>query len=88
LRVCVRSRLNRTADLDGEVDAAPGLKIPGAAYHALAELVEQDCVEVIVTTNLDPMIVTAFPRAGIERRSRAEALPRSQAPTESRGLCS
>jgi hypothetical protein len=27
------------------------------------------------------------PGAGIKRRSRAEALPRSQAPTESRGLC-
>jgi hypothetical protein len=29
----VRHRLNRTADLDGEVDAEPGLKIPGAVHH-------------------------------------------------------
>src|SRR5215469_10461285 len=33
LRVSVRHRLNRTADLDGEVDAEPGLKIPGAVHH-------------------------------------------------------
>ena len=33
LRVGVRHRLNRTADLDGEVDAEPGLKIPGAVHH-------------------------------------------------------
>ena len=33
LRVGVRPRLNRTADLDGEVDAEPGLKIPGAVHH-------------------------------------------------------
>ena len=30
LCVGVRHRLSRTADLDGEVDAEPGLKIPGA----------------------------------------------------------
>ena len=30
LRVGVRHRLNRTADLDGEVDAEPGLKIPAS----------------------------------------------------------
>jgi len=68
-----------TAGLDGEVDAAPGLKIPGAEYHALAklaELVKRGCDEVLVTTNLDPLIVTAFPCAGMEGRSRAEALPR------------
>ena len=29
LRVGVRHRLNRAADLDGEVGAEPGLKIPG-----------------------------------------------------------
>jgi len=33
LRVGVRPRLNRTADLDGKVDAEPGLKIPGAVHH-------------------------------------------------------
>jgi hypothetical protein len=33
LRLGVRYRLERTADLDGEVDAEPGLKIPGAVHH-------------------------------------------------------
>ena len=33
LRLGVRHRLKRTADLDGEVDAEPGLKIPGAVHH-------------------------------------------------------
>jgi hypothetical protein len=33
LRVGVQHRLNRTADLDGEVDTEPGLKIPGAVHH-------------------------------------------------------
>ena len=33
LRLAVRHRLKRTADLDGEVDAEPGLKIPGAVHH-------------------------------------------------------
>jgi hypothetical protein len=33
LCVGVRHRLNRTADLDSEVDAEPGLKIPGAVHH-------------------------------------------------------
>jgi hypothetical protein len=54
------------------------LKIPGTANHALAELAERGCVEVIVTTNLGPPIVTAFPARG-SRGAHAEALPRSQA---------
>ena len=33
LHVGLRHRLNRTADRDGEVDAEPGLKIPGAVHH-------------------------------------------------------
>jgi hypothetical protein len=33
LHVGVRHRLKRTADRDGEVDAEPGLKIPGAVHH-------------------------------------------------------
>ena len=34
----VRHRLNRTADRDGEVDAEPGLKIPGAVHHCPARV--------------------------------------------------
>ena len=44
------AQLNRTADLDGEVDAEPGLKIRALCIIALAELVERGCNEVIVTT--------------------------------------
>ena len=46
LRVGVRHKLNRTADLDGEVDAEPGLKIRALCIIALAELVERGCNEV------------------------------------------
>jgi hypothetical protein len=78
-------RLNHTADLDGKIDAAPGLRIPGAAHHALTELVTRGYARVIVTANLDPLIVTAWPGAGTEKSSSAQALPRSKAPTKSRG---
>jgi len=87
LRVGVRHRLNRTADLDGEVDAEPGLKIRALCIIALAELVERGCNEVIVTT-FSPRRCDRIACAGIERRSRAVAWPCSQAPTESRGLVS
>jgi hypothetical protein len=50
LRAGVRHRLNRTADLDGEVDAEPGLKTRALCIIALAELVERGFIEVIVTT--------------------------------------
>ena len=83
LRVGVPHRLNRTADLDGEVDAEPGLKIRALCIIALAELVERGCIEVIVTT-FSPRRCDRIACAGIERRSRAVAWPCSQAPTESR----
>ena len=86
LRVGVRHRLNRTADLDGEVDAEPGLKIRALCIIALAELVERGCNEVIVTT-VSPRRCDRIACAGIERRSHAVAWPCSQAPAESRGLC-
>jgi hypothetical protein len=44
-------------------------------------------VSVIATTSLDPLIVTASALVGIERRSRAETLGRSQGLIESRGFC-
>ena len=87
LHVDVRHRLNRTADRDGEVDAEPGLKTPGAVLIALAELVERGCIEVIVTT-FSPRRCDRIARARIERRSRTVAWPCSQAHTESRGLVS
>jgi hypothetical protein len=36
LRVGVRHRLNRTADLDGEVDTQPGLKIRALRSRTVA----------------------------------------------------
>jgi NAD-dependent SIR2 family protein deacetylase len=43
-----------------------GLKVPGRAHLALAELVAHGYVKVIVTTNFDRLIETALLRAGIE----------------------
>jgi hypothetical protein len=57
-------------------DAADGAVATGGARPA----------QVIVTANLDPLIVTALPARG-SRGARTEALPRSQAPSESRVLC-
>ena len=37
-----------------------GLKIPGAAHHALADLIARSYVRVIVTTNFDRLIETAL----------------------------
>lgn len=45
-----------------------GLKIPGPAHHALAELVARGYVKVIVTTNFDRLIETALRGAGIEEQ--------------------
>jgi hypothetical protein len=50
----------------GEISA--GLKVPGAAHHALAELVGRGYVRVIVTTNFDRLIETALRGAGIEEQ--------------------
>ena len=86
LRVGVRHRLNRTADLDGEVDASRVGRSRALCIIALAELVERGFIEVIVTT-FSPRRCDRIARTGIERRSRAVAWPYSQAPTESRGLC-
>jgi hypothetical protein len=59
----LRSVIEPSAD---EIRA--GLKIPGAAHHALAELVSRGYVRVIVTTNFDRLIETALRGAGIEEQ--------------------
>jgi SIR2-like domain/Restriction endonuclease len=59
----LRSVIEPSAD---EIRA--GLKIPGAAHHALAELVVRGYVRVIVTTNFDRLIEAALRMAGIEEQ--------------------
>jgi hypothetical protein len=59
----LRSVIEPSAD---EIRA--GLKIPGAAHHALAELVRSGYVRVIVTTNFDRLIETALRSAGTEEQ--------------------
>jgi hypothetical protein len=59
----LRSVIEPSAD---EIRA--GLKIPGAAHHALAELVVRGYVRVIVTTNFDRLIETALRNTGIEEQ--------------------
>lgn len=59
----LRSVIEPSAD---EIRA--GLKIPGPAHHALAELVTQGYIRVIVTTNFDRLIETALRDAGIEEQ--------------------
>jgi hypothetical protein len=81
LRVGVRPRANRTVDLDGEVGTAPGLKALSAALQALAELLDLGSADAGMTTDLDPLIVTA-PGIGIKKRTR-EGVARSQAPPRS-----
>lgn len=59
----LRSIIEPSAD---EIRA--GLKVPGPAHHALAELVAQGYVKVIITTNFDRLIETALRSAGIEEQ--------------------
>jgi hypothetical protein len=59
----LRSLIEPSAD---EIRA--GLKVPGAAHHALAELVGRGYVRVIVTTNFDRLLETALGTAGIEEQ--------------------
>jgi hypothetical protein len=82
LRVGVRPRANRTVDLDGEVGTAPGLKALGAGLQALAELLDLGCADAGMTTDLDPLIVTALPGIGIKKRTREGVAPLAGAPTE------
>jgi hypothetical protein len=53
----------------------PGRQAPvedlGVLRIMPGELVERGCAKVIVTTDLELLIVIALPRAAIERRSRA-----------------
>ena len=70
----VRPRANRTVDLDGEVGTAPGLKALGAALQALAELLDLGSADAGMTTDLDPLIVTALPGIGISTDDEAVQL--------------
>ena len=70
----VRPRANRTVDLDGEVGTAPGLKALGTALQALAELLDLGSADAGMTTDLDPLIVTALPGIGISTDDEAVQL--------------
>jgi hypothetical protein len=59
--VGVRPRANPTVDLDAEVGTAPGLKALSAALQAQAELLDLGCADAGMTTDLDPLVVTALP---------------------------
>ena len=47
------------------------LKALGGALQALAELLDLGCADVDMTTDLDPLIVTALPGIGIKKRAKA-----------------
>ncbi len=53
-----------------------------AALQALAELLDLGSADAGMTTDLDPLIVTALPGIGIKKRTR-EGVARSQAPPRS-----
>jgi NAD-dependent SIR2 family protein deacetylase len=59
----LRSVIEPSAD-----ETQQGLKIPGAAHRALAELVRRGYVRVIVTMNFDRLIETALRDAGIDEQ--------------------
>ena len=48
---------------------------------------QRGCAEVIVTTNLAPLIVSAFPLHEDREAFACRGEASSQAPTKSRGLC-
>jgi len=79
--------------LDGQVDAAPDGRTWARCTSGPGELVERDRADVIVTTDLDPLIVTAVPggdqealvrRGGRARNPQAERGGRTGPPDRSR----
>ena len=48
-----------------EDDAEEGLKVPGPAHHAIAQLVKRGFVRVIITTNFDRLLERALEEAGV-----------------------
>jgi hypothetical protein len=48
-----------------EGDAEAGLKVPGAAHHAIAELARRGLIRVILTTNFDRLLERALEEAGV-----------------------
>lgn len=49
-----------------EEDRQEGRKVPTKAHHAIAELIEQGYIRVILTTNFDRLLETALAQRGIE----------------------
>jgi hypothetical protein len=59
-----------------EQDAEEGLKVPGPAHRAIAELVKRGFIRVILTTNFDRLLERALEDAGVPPQvvSRPEAV--------------
>ncbi|SDY62762.1 SIR2-like domain-containing protein [Geodermatophilus africanus] len=59
-----------------EDDAEQGLKVPGRAHRAIAEMVKRGLVRVILTTNFDRLVERALEDAGVPPQvvSRPEAV--------------
>ena len=57
-------------------DVGQGLKVPGPAHHAIADLVKRKFVRIILTTNFDRLVERALEEAGIPPQvvSRPEAV--------------
>ena len=61
-----RQALLRSYIEPGENDAEAGSKLPTAAHHAIASLVQGGFINVIITTNFDRLLERALTDAGIE----------------------
>ena len=68
-----RQRLLSSYFEPDEAERDLGLKLPTAAHHAIAQLVTDGFVKVIVTTNFDRLLETAIRDAGVEPRVIASA---------------
>ena len=60
-----RERLLEPFFVPSDDERELGLKVPSAAHHAVAQLVAEGFVRVVVTTNFDPLIEMAIREAGV-----------------------
>ena len=61
----------RRSILHGYIEPTPeereeGRKVPSSAHHAIADLVREGCVRVLVTTNFDRLLENALQERGVE----------------------
>lgn len=48
-----------------DLEREQGLKVPTAAHHAIAQLMQRGCIRVVVTTNFDRLLEEALTAAGV-----------------------